>query len=484
MQKSQLRRLALDHAHGELQSDDYVRERGELIDAIAEGRLAIKREPDPPPRRPPPDEQEQTVARKTEDSAGISPAFIAVGIAVLAVLAWAGWSLLVPAPPPPAPIAAPAPAPAPVIAPAESLVTAFVADNNWNQASTERFLGKWRELSDSERDDARSAPWFRSMTAALRQQVNAHHALAGLNGGGADREDGLRLVRFARDLGIKTKFPDFGASEEPSTAPVETGEAAESDRLVDTRSAEPESSEASVSVEPDEAVTDSGIPGTSEAAVDAAHSVPEETAQSTSKAEPGDATESGADWLAKAPVDRHALQLHAVTQLDKVRELVTRYPSVELRIVQTAASRATPTYRVMHGAFASVDAAKSAFAQLPAGLREGQSFALVKSLDALRAEGERGISLPDTSDPYTLQLFAFGSRDNADRLLGRFPQLDLRVHHSGTNESRHRVLMGRFQSVQAALAAAEALPPALLQETDGPPVVKLARDPDGAAVTR
>ena len=44
MQKSQLRRLALDHARGELSHDDYVRERSELIDAIAGGNLAIERE--------------------------------------------------------------------------------------------------------------------------------------------------------------------------------------------------------------------------------------------------------------------------------------------------------------------------------------------------------------------------------------------------------------------------------------------------------
>ena len=88
MEKSQLRQLALDHAQGELAFDDYVRERGELIDAIVDGRLEIKRlaaeVQQPTETRT---SSAPTVRIEPEATPKPSPVYMGVGIAVIVVIA-------------------------------------------------------------------------------------------------------------------------------------------------------------------------------------------------------------------------------------------------------------------------------------------------------------------------------------------------------------------------------------------------------------
>ena len=69
---------------------------------------------------------------------------------------------------------------------------------------------------------------------------------------------------------------------------------------------------------------------------------------------------------------------------------------------------------------------------------------------------------------YTLQIFASSSRENVDRLVARYPALDLRVQVRDAETTRYRVLFGRFDSPEAGREASAKLPAALLEEVGKP----------------
>ena len=152
MNKSQLRRLALDYAHGQIGWDAYRESRAALLDDLASGRARIVREtpvididvtqpsafvpgqpqmPEPRPGPPP--------------RVVLSPLHMGVGAALLVLLAVAGVWLFSAGdvPPPPAAMTA---TPAPAISPARSLVERFVAEKDFSERSLSAFEASWSAL--------------------------------------------------------------------------------------------------------------------------------------------------------------------------------------------------------------------------------------------------------------------------------------------------------------------------------------------------
>jgi septal ring-binding cell division protein DamX len=499
MEKSQLRQLALDHAQGEIASDDYVRERGELIDAMMAGRLAIDRLP--PTLHAPLETRASsapTMQLETPTPQGPSPMYIGVGIAMIVVLG-AAVALLWPdqpaitAPPVAAPIVPLKPIEKP---PAEQLITTFVAENNWNESSTGRFVTRWQALTATQRSEAVSAPWFRDLTTGLRQEINARHALASLPGGGADRMDGMRLVQFARNLKLDGQYPNFGDDDRSSVPP--TASAVADDGAKDTPQAAivpvgPDT-HASVKVEgrrtpqaPETSKTtdanksNSDTPTTEQATARAAQA----TSLLVHRADT-DASNSHA-WFNALPASHHTLQLFVVTNLEKVQKLQAEHSDVMLRYLESPASSSRTIFYVVHGNFASPERAKAAFVRLPSELRKDQEFALIKSVAELReriaAQPTQSTLAANTSTAYTLQLFVFGKRDNANKLLQQFPNLPLWVHASDAAPREYRVLLGRYDDAEMARSARLDLPGALTSQA-GVAVVKRVADPSGPGISR
>ena len=534
MNRSQLRRLALDHAQGEIQFEDYTRERKELIDAIAAGKITIAREvPRPLPVTPQSaDEPDPTRAETVQlqppplnPSPRLSPVYVGVGAVVIAGIAWAVLSGSDPEPPPRV-VAEPVVAPVPTISAAEQLVTGFITNNNWNRSNTEKFLEAWIVLSDGDRSDARTSPWFNPFSSALRQEINARHALAGLSGGGADRLEGMRLIEFARALGLSKQFPSFGgdddgqanangtqasASEQPTASFANVSrEATATAATIDTAmTATTKTPLANVSTQATTRAANAGTENSDSAATksrtdEPVQSTPAQTAsnnngsvssttvalmpQPTATSTPQEATASSApltdvDWFSVWRNEQLTLQLHVVSRIDEIERVIARHPDVDLRVLEVSDSNGSMAYRVVHGLYNSGAAARDAFKVLPTAVRAGQNFALVKSVGELKALGARG-HYSHLSRQFTVQLFVFDSSDNAEKLVARYPDLPLRVHRGQSANSKYRVLHGYYASADQARSVARQLPSTLLQEAKSTPVVKRVDNPGGAAISR
>lgn len=472
MQKSQLRRLALDHARGELSHDDYVRERSELIDAIAGGNLAIEREVP----RPASSTAVETIASKptlvaeaTPQQGGGSLVYIVIGAIVLATVVYLIWPII-DSPSTPivdrTPEKAKVPAP-PAIPASQRLVQNFVDENNWNESSTTSFREQWQALSETERNEARVAPWFLTLTTALRQEINARRALAGLSGGEADRVEGQRLVAFAGALGIEGTFPSFAkpVSADGLTTTAITADLAQGEANGDASNTDPPIATAPPAPAPESTPqptsgpkpTSTASPGSSE---------------TTKTSTRDNLTKTDADWLTQQPSSDYTLQLFVVRDLSEIRKLAARHTDANLHVVRTG-----DTYRLLQGRYKSVAEAKAAHATLPVGLRLDQPDIIVRTLADLRAMDASEI----VSRPYTLQLFVFSDSNNADKLVSEFEEVGLRAVLTEP-DGKHRVLWGAFASVRAAREAGTTLPGKLLAKV-GTPVVKRITDPAGAAVT-
>ena len=110
-------------------------------------------------------------------------------------------------------------------------------------------------------------------------------------------------------------------------------------------------------------------------------------------------------------------------------------------------------------------------------LRGDTPKAFVRRVGDLREELSASRDRPapgaaETAEPptpvYTLQLFASESRENVDRLVARYGDLDLRVHTSPGAATKYRVLYGRFDTREAARAASQNLPKAIIEEVGTP----------------
>lgn len=429
MNKSQVRRLARDHANGMLEREEYLRRRRWLIDGIVDGSIPIEREIPPPPPPPPapgpgPDVHEEPAAALAPRR--VSPLYIGIGVVVVVAVAWALW----PAPeaPPPRPqdrAAAPEVTPERQASPARTLVENFLAMRDWGESSVDEFRGEWSGLEPSEQEEARGAPWFRRFSKALRDEIKTQKALLEFDKSGEASATGARLVALGEFLGLGDSLPDFPAG--PASAPA-------------TAAGAPAAAAAEAPVSPPEAPT-------------------------------------GSQWFSSLDDDHYTLQLFALKGLEKVERLLRENDQMQVHIIDL--ENIEPRYRVFYGDFATEDAAQAAHASLPESVRRAQPLAYAKRVGDLRAAfGLAGASrtgggplAAENAERYTLQLFASDNRENVDRLVQTYPALDLKVHAAASGDSRYRVLYGSFASEADARLAGESLPRAILDDT-GTPLVK------------
>jgi septal ring-binding cell division protein DamX len=507
MEKSQLRRLAIDFAQGEVDHDSYVRERTELIDAIVSGQMVIERElpiapKRPKPKEPPPPDMADTMELAAVAApARLKPAHIVVGGIIIAVIAGVLLSGGEEPPPPPPVIVQPDPPTASSEPAAKLLIDKFLAANYWGEDGLNSFARKWDELTDAQREDARSAPWFRPLTTALKQEINAQRALAGLDGGESTRSKGRRLVDFAKTLGVAGPFPSFASAA--AKTPLAAGQPP-----VDEPASTETTAAQSIPAQADEPPTSpvSSIPATNSVTQVASAPTPQSaTSPSVTTASPSDATsrrDATRPWLNSLPDDTYALQLFAVRKLDEVDKLIKANAGHGLHVIP-ASSPSGPLYRVVTGPFSDELSAKAAFTSLPAELKRDQTTPLVRKVSALQnnavvaplatagvgtapqgTDSQSGALLASGGpDGYTLQLLMSQTRANVQRVVEAYPEFALRIHSDGKALETFRVLYGDFPTADAAKNAASALPESLLSTLAGPPLVKASDEPEGAVVT-
>ena len=406
MNKSQLRHLAREYASGRLEHDEYLRARVAMIDAIVAGDVAIDSSAAGPGSfagQPP-----------AEQHARTTPVPWIVGGVAIIVVVWAFLSSQQSDVPDPAGTTTADPAPDLRVTGARVLVQDFLATRDWSTESLDRFRDLWNALTPNEQAEARAAPWFRRLAEALREEINAHKALAEFDGSGLSTTTGKRLAAFGEFLGIGAEIPDM------KTDPV---------------SAQQPDTEPAMEQKP----------------------------------------LSGSQWLNAQQGDHYTLQLSAVDHLDRLEHLTASHSDVALFLVTSEGRQ--PRFRLLHGAFAGEDQARRAYEALPVELRRQAPGPFVRRIDHLREElRDDGMSTSTqttnaTAPPspvYTLQLFASSSRENVDRLVALYQDLHLRVHVSDGDSTPFRVLYGEFDSPQAAHAASAKLPMTMLKEVGKP----------------
>ena len=545
MDKSQIRRLAIDFAQGHIDYDGYVRERTELIDAIVSGQMPIEREAPRPPKPSKSDKALDPVedVNRLESEAppkGLSPLHITIGGAVIALLAvfilyGDDESATAPTPEPPKTLLTPVdPPPA---SPARKLVDDFVAANSWGTESLSLFSQSWDSLSESERSEAKAAPWFRPLTTALKQEINAQRAIAGLDDSESTRAKGRQLVAFAKSLGVAGPYPSFESDSVSSssssasndvtdksekTTSVESLEnetesaVSEPDSRVSTQAGNDEASQSESGTKASESAATSTQPAENTVAVSP------DTSSDTAAAADGkpsseplvkratavaakaptamtQALDSAASpnesWLAGLPSDSYALQLFAVKNRAQVDRLLKAHPGHELHVVRASIGDQS-LYRVLQAPFTDEASAKAAFNALPEGLKNGQSEPLIRRVasvltGAIAIHSSTAANTPTPAaqsdqtapDGYTLQLLASDARDNVERMLRQYPELALRIHKDTNNTSTLRVLYGDFPTADQAKSAIDELPATLIDAVGGRLMVKLSSAPDGDVVT-
>ena len=492
MDKSQLRRLALDYAHGGLRQEDYTRRRAALLEDIASGARPITREAPVealtdldvtlPSMGVPQQPQLPEPASLGPTRANLSPLHMGVGagllVLVVVVVVWlfAGGSE-----PPPAKVTTIA-APTPTISPARELVENFVAEKDFSERSIGVFQERWGAFSSGDHEEARGAPWFRRLVTAVVQEVKTQKALADLDGTGAAIDKARRLVEFGRFLGISEgMLPNVAVAGPTLPTPAVETQAPTLQTAARTPAAEPAAGVAA----PPSAVTDD----LSTAPV----ADPSKTGASPALVAPAAVPQPprGRDWLHQQPLDGYTLQLFALNHLEKVESLIARHPELELHLVDY--SPGEPRYRVLLGSFATADSARSAYRRLPEDVRRAQPTAFVRLVSEVLADEPTGTTslapapapapaptplLPVASwlgqqprERFTLQLFASNSRENAQRVVQRFPDLALALHESSDTRSRYRVLYGSFSTPEEARRAFNTLPAGLAEDA-GLPLVK------------
>ena len=440
MNKSQLRKLAREHALDRLGDDEYRERRRSLIDGIVEGEVAIVREAALPPP-PPPSTNEATIETKLEREVGkpkLSPVYIGIGVVVVGLLVW----FFLPSEKPRAPDAGTTvqvPLPTPQISRARALVEEFVASKDWSEFSLSRFRESWGALSEADRKEALGSRWFNDLTNAISEEIKTQNALVGFDNSGDAARTGQRLADFAAFLGVAgdvTEFKENAATTEETVAPAAPME------------------ETVAPAAPMEETVASAAP-------------PENARVSTRKTV---STTSGARWLEEQPADALTLQLFAVNHTDKIQEIISANPEIDLQVLVSAQTE--PRYRVVYGTFDSAETARKAHASLPESIRRAQQTPLVKTIRGLRGEEASADWLAGLdADKYILQLFATDNADSARRLISTYSSLDLSLLDTTDTRSRYRVLYGEFDSETSAKGAVVGLPEGLIRDA-GKPLVK------------
>lgn len=239
MSQKTLRELAKGYARGEIDKDSYRKSRGELIEGIIAGKIAVKVIDYPPPlvpsdddkaiteniqrdrtevrppnaKTPPPAQQSTTASAntpspKTEKKSPI--VFISVSAAIV-ILLIIGVVLFYPKPPSSTPIAVSNSASTvetnSVTATTsnnmagESLIADFLGKKNWSEESLDNFVNSWIALTQEERDAATQTKRMRRMHDSIYKQFLQEKALASIDSEKATVKL-QQLIGFANAIGI------------------------------------------------------------------------------------------------------------------------------------------------------------------------------------------------------------------------------------------------------------------------------------------
>lgn len=410
MNRSQLRRLARDYASGRLEHDEYLQRRGELIDAIVAGDIAIESSAE--------STSDFEAVGSPERRSGPAPLPLIIGACVVIAVLWmlfAGREST--SPDSERPTASEQGAGKRVSA-ARNLVEEFLATRDWSGESLAAFRDSWNALTPNEQAQARAAPWFRRLAEALREEINAHKALAEFDGSGLSTTTGRRLASFGEFLGIDAEMPDPSPTPRPAAAPVRQPDALTGSQWLAAQRGE-----------------DFTLQLFAVEHLDRLEHL---------SAEYPNVTLHLLSFEGRNP--RYRMLHGAFTSEDEARRAHQSLPA-DLR-----SQSPDPFVR-------RIDALREE-------LRSPTRVDAVRSPDDIANAGANAGA--EAAPVYTLQVFASASRDNADRLVDRYRSLDLRVRASAGESTAYRVLYGRFSTREAARAASAKLPPALLEEVGVP----------------
>lgn len=404
MNRSQLRRLAREYAADRIDYGDYVRRRGELIDGIVSGEMAIESSAEATAEIPAPRSLEQRIRG--------TPLPLIIGACVVIAVIWVLLNSSETTAPNEDHRAAGERLPGKRGSPARALVENFLATRDWSGQSLAEFRDRWNALPPNDQAKARAAPWFRRLAEALTEEINAHKALAEFDDSGLSSATGRRLTGFGELLGIDAEKLD------PSIPEAQQGPAAEEEKAL--------------------------------------------TGSQWLMAQRDE------DYTLQLFAVNHLDQLeHLSASHPEVPLYLLSFEGREPRYhmvhgVFRSDEQARLAYEKLPAALRGESPIPFVrrFDELREALDGGGDGIPVSKADAGAAT--------DAAPVYTLQLIASTNRENVDRLLARYQSLDLRVHTSAGEPEHYRVLYGRFDSPHAAQAASAKLPTTMLEELGTP----------------
>ncbi len=402
MNRSQLRRLARDYATGRLEHDEYARRRSELIDAIVTGEIAIESSVETT--------EDFTAAQHSDRSFQGTLLPLIVGACVVIAIIWAFLVSRETMIPGAGDQIDSRQIPGRRVSAARDLVEEFLTTRDWSRESLAEFRDNWNALTPNEQAEASAASWFRRLSEALREEINAHKALAEFDGSGLSTTTGKRLAGFGEFLGIDSEMPDPSPSGRTRIVPTE-------------------------------------------------EKTPLTGSQWLAAQQDGDFTLQlfavnhldRIDNLTAAHPNVPLYLLTAEGQDPRFRLVHGSFPSEEQARLAHQALPAELRGQV-----------QEPFVRRISDLREELRTGAGKD------SASNAVPAADPAIVYTLQVFASTRRENVDRLVTRYQPLDLRIHISDGDSTRYRVLYGRFESPQAAQEASAKLPAAMLEEVGKP----------------
>jgi hypothetical protein len=393
MNRSQLRRLARDYATGRLEYDEYVRERGELIDGIVSGETAIESSAESTAEFAPTQSLDQRIRG--------TPLPLIIGACVAIAIIWAFLAPTGTVPPEESAQSAGEQVSGTRVSAARALVEEFLTTRDWSGESLAAFRDSWNALTPNEQVEARAEPWFRRLAEALAEEINAHKALAEFDGSGLSTTTGKRLAAFGEFLGIDAQMPRASIPEPQPTPP--TGEAklltasqwlaaqVDADYTLQLLAVNHlDRLERLIASHPDVLLHVLTFEGR-EPRYRMIHGAyaSEEQARVAYQALPAELRGESRDpfvrrigalreELRSAPTPTaqpmtdtppvYTLQLFASTSKENIDRLVARYHGLELRVHTSDGE--TTRYRVLYGEFDSPEAAQAASAKLPTTMLE------------------------------------------------------------------------------------------------------------------
>jgi hypothetical protein len=397
MAPSQLRRLALEHAGGLLDTQAYHQQRRVLIDAIVNGEIRIVREPLRAPG------QEETGLRPSASRRLLVIAGIAATLLLLVALLQRSDT----GDAPPASMPREVAAPRSTVTPARSLVESFLARRDFSAAALARFEQAWEALPGADHRLARGENWFQSLGVTLQAQRRAQLALAELGGDTGAQERSERLLRFGQRIGVPMPA---GSASAPGAAP--RSDPAPTQSPLEWLGMQPASNVTLqlfavngldhvgqfIASYPrlDLHVLDSeraprfrvvlGSFAEVAQAREAFDALPAPVRDAAGEAIVKSISALREDLRPAAPAavvrpPGYAVQLFATANRERARALVEAHPGLALQVVEAPDSPAP--HRVVMGPYPDIDAARNARAALPADLLERVGEPLIKRRDRL-----------------------------------------------------------------------------------------------------